>query len=714
MTSIRARLPLVLAAALLATAAAGGRPQDSDPLQLLDDFVHYALVAKPDLAAANARALVESGLSDADLAQLLDEGRVAPERYQRAIDRSIRVPELEATVAELARRMQSGHLDLMRDPDRIEQAVDMLTGHQRQRLIAQERLVAAGEYSVPRLLQEVTEGDDETLKLRCAEVLRRIGRLAVTPLTEALPNLGDQVSQRVVCDILGDIGWRHAGPALWALSLDESAAGPVREAARRAFANVEGTEAGLASLFADLGMRYFDGEESLVAYPLEPWNNVWAYDPFVGLVKTPVPTEIFNEVMAMRMASKGLVADPTHREALALFVASNLKRANDLPDDRTDPVYGDLRYSPEFYATVYGTDTALDVLAMAIDSLDTPLVRDAIAALSETTGGANLFRAGGDRSPLLEALEYPDRRVQYEAALALAWALPREGFAGDYRIVPLLASAVRAGSKSFALVLADDEEDRLQYVGDLERLGFEVVAFDADLNAVRDEIAQAIGVDLVVVRKRSPDAVVQLAADLRLPPKTAAAPVLVVAPGVDAPTLTREFRTDRRVRVVRPGAGADAFAAAVENVMERASGGRITEADAEAYAIDALLALRDVAVAGNVVYDVSDAESALLDALETRSGGARLMVADILSLIDSDVAQRRLFDAAFAAEEAEQIALLDRVAESVKRFGNRAEPRHVSALVTLVKDSTGATADAAARVHGALNLSSPEAVDLIP
>ena len=64
----------------------------------------------------------------------------------------------------------------MRDPKRIEQAVQMLNSHQRAKLIAEQRLEAAGEYAVPQLLLVITEGDDEGLKLRCADMIEKIGR----------------------------------------------------------------------------------------------------------------------------------------------------------------------------------------------------------------------------------------------------------------------------------------------------------------------------------------------------------------------------------------------------------------------------------------------------------------------------------------------------------------------------------------------------------
>ena len=140
----------------------------------------------------------------------------------------------------------------------------------------------------------------------------------------------------------------------------------------------------------------------------------------------------------------------------------------------------------------------------------------------------------------------------------------------------------------------------------------------------------------------------------------------------------------------------------------------MTDAEADAYAIEALAALRDIAIAANSTYDVGDAETSLLEAIDGRSGGTRLLVAEILALIDSDRAQRKLFDAALSSTGGEQIELLTHVAESVKRFGDRAEQRHVDALLQVVANSGGATAEAAAQVHGALNLPSETAIQLIP
>jgi hypothetical protein len=705
------RHALGLAAALLIVSPVFG--QDEDSALLLEEFIHYTFIAKPDLAAAYAERLLRSPISDAELALILDEGRVKNDRFETAVGKAHRVAELEDIAAELDRRVSEGRLDLARDPKRIDDAIAKLTGNQRQKLHGRQLLVAAGEYAVPRLLRVITEGQDERLRSAAGDMLVEIGRHSVAPLCAALPHLGDR-NQRYICQVMGEIGLPQAAPYLLELAMDDGVAVATRESAAVAFRTVGGTGGDLSVLYERLGRQYFDELESLIAYPFESANNVWSFDGFHGLEATPVPTEIFGEIMAMRASSRALEIDRGNRSALSLFIAANLKRENELPQGTDDPIYGENRYSPAFYATVFGPQICLRVLAIGLDDLDTQLVRDAIAALSQTTGGASLFAAPGDRQPLLEALRYPDRRVQYEAALTLGRALPSQRFPGDIAVVPLLASAVRTGDQSFAVVIGRDEEDRRIDAERLKGVGFTIIASGPAVGAVRPEIAAAVGVDLVVMRAADADQTMRVVGDLHVFPNTSAAPVLILAASADMAPLKQEFRDNIRVKIARARITEEEFNNSVDEVMLRASGGRMTEAEAEAYAIEAIMTLRDIAISGNTAYTIADAESALVQALEARTGALRLSVADILALIDSERVQQVLFDAALAATDDERIDLLDRVAESVKRYGDRSSPRHVDGLLDLVATSGGRTAEAAARVHGALDLPAGPALDLIP
>ena len=682
------------------------------PQELLKDWIHYTKIAHVELANAKAQALLDSGVSNAELANMLDEIRDVEKRFQEAVDRAMLVPQMEPLAAELWQRAEAGRLDLARDPKRIDEAVKMLGTTVRGRQIGEGRLLAAKEYAVPALLKEITDGSDQTLKLECQKVLVKLGPNAVAPLSVAVLNLTG-ANQRLVADLLGTIRNPVSAPYLREVSTS-SADQESREAAQRAFDRLGVPDAPLSTLYSNLGRQYFDGNESLIAFPDEPHNNVWRFNSFTGLSPQPVPTSIFGDVMAMQLASKAVSLDAANASAISLFVAADLNRENDLPEGATDPVYGDNKYAPDFYATVFGTQTCLDVLGLAIDQVNTPLVRDAIAALSKTTGGANLFARSSSRQPLLEALTYPDRRVQYEAALTLAHALPQQRFDGDQQVVPILASAVRQGAKALALFVVENEENRANATEQAQKLGFEIVGAGPSAAAVQPDVARAVGVDLIFVRMGSAEDTKAAIEAIRSVPKAAAAPIVVIASGTDEAQLNKDFRNDPRIIMTRAAAGEDALTKSVEIVMKRGAGGRITESESEEYAIRALGALRDIAISRSPAYAIADAESALADALDVREGGTRLLVADILALINTDTAQRKLFDSSFAASGEEQAQLLNRTADSVRLFGDKAEERHVAALLDLITNSTGDVAVSAATVHGALNLPTTGAVNLLP
>ena len=691
-----------------AATAAVSMDDKQDRMQDLKDFEHYTMIASPDLARSHLRRLLDSGISDEDLRELIDEA-MTDERFNQVVSRARLVEGMGDIIGELEARARVGAMNLSRDPDRIQEAIQMLGGVRRQQQFARDVLLEAGEYSVPWLLKAITDGDDTTIKLKALDTLKEIGSPAVNPLSVALGKLDPQTQTRVA-SILGQIGNTAAGPYLSELANDSSAPEASREAARRAANMVSAGASDLSQQFGSLARRYLTQTGSLVNYPNEDTNAIWEYDSFGGLIPKPVPTEIFGDVMAMQLARKALQYNPDNANALATFIAGNLKRENDLPADMTDPVYGESDYSPAFYALGAGPDVMQQVLAMGLDMNDAPLIRDAIGALQKTSGGSNVINTDIGRSPLLEALQYSDRRVRYDAALALGKAMPRSNFDGDFSVVPTLAEAARAGATSYALVIADADEDRSTYASWLEAKGFEVVARVGTVGEAQTQVASTPGIDLVVIRRDSQGSR-NAVSNLARSPKTSVAPVVVFTSQVEAQQLQRDFRDESRIQVKVAPREESAFGSIVDESLTRASGGQMSEGDALAYSLEAIGTLDDIARANSSVFNINDAESTLIEALQAQTGNLQVKIAGILAFVDSDRAQRALFDAALEPGD-DQEQLLNQVAESAKRIGDRAEERHVQRLLALVQ-AGGPVGEAAARVHGALNLSSSNVVKII-
>lgn len=703
-----------LASLSLALAQDGGADAGSAKLESkatgVKQFLHYIMIAKPESAASEAQALLDGGLTAADLATIVDDRGLA-DRFDNVMVRGRGM----AGVADLAIRfeqmLRDGRLELARQPARIDDAVSKLTGTLRQQMFAKERLAAAGEYAMPQLLKVVTSGKDAALEVAATSVIESMRRYAVHPLCAALPKL-DPANQRKVCDMLGEIGYPAAIPYLLETAQAAGVTPDVKTAADRAVSRIGAGSADVSGQFAELARRFFDGDESLVCYPSEATNNVWSYDTFGGLAPTPVPTAVFSEVMSMLAAKRSLAHNAGNGSALAVYVAADLRRENRLPSGATDPIFGTSNYSPSFFAMATGPAIDSAVLGLAIDRRDTALVRDAIAAIAQTAGTASLIGEGG-RQPLIESLRYPEKRVQYDAALAIGNALPEKTFAGDFSIVPILASAVRDAGTVVGGVVSTTEEDRRQFTGKLTGAGFTTLAGAPTFAEFEPEINASIGLDVLVVVGDLESVKAGVAA-ARLANSTAAAPIVAVVQEADAVAAAVAFERDAGVAVWASNGTDEGFKKAVDAVFARQSGGRIVEDEALDYTVRSLETLKKIAISKSGIFSIRDAEKPLLDALARRSGGVRLLVADVLALLPSPEAQRKLIDASLTAtDEGEKIELLARAATSARSFGNQAEQRQVDTLRSLIGTSSGALAEAAGRLYGALNLSSSETVKLI-
>jgi len=669
---------------------------------LIRDYIHYVLIARPDLAKANADAVFASGIEDADLYRLVDDLDLS-KSLDDAIVRSMRIDELKAVAAEFQQRLDSGRLAVARDPDEIARHVGNLLGTARARKMAGDALRNAGDYAVPQLLNVLTDStQSRALKTEVLSILASLGPRAVGPLTAALPFL-DGVTQEAVCDVLGQIGYGGSLPALLSLSADASAVSNARTAAARNYVRLGGKEGdSLAGSWLALGEAFWAESESLIAWPAEPENNVWSFRAGSGLVGIPVPTSIYSEVMVMRCAREALAADPSSAPAAALWVAANFRRVDQI-GGATDPTYGADMRAPQFYAVTAGPGVCQAVLARAIDDLNAPLARHAIAALASNAGGASLWSSGEQPSPLVRALDFPERRVAYDAALVLAKALPAEPFPGSDRVVPVLGSAVRTGDAKLAAVIASSEEDQRAIAANLRGMGFTVIPPRASYEAMRTDLADVVGVDLFVT-SIAPDAVSPTVAAIHADPRLAATPVLAMVDGVSEGGLRGEFESDRRVSVTRVGLAETQLRNAVLMLAQRNNGDFITADEAANYTASALQSLRDIAIRNTPAYSVAGAETALIGALNNLKGDVRLTAADTLAWINTQTAQFALIEAALGESDPMlQVSLMSIAGDSARRWGSHASDKQIESLRNLVAKDRGPVGTAAAETLGAMN-----------
>lgn len=714
----RVLLALVTIAALAwvppALAQQGARA--SDPVEkLMDDFVHYVRIDKPDLAADVGKLILAKGLTEREFAAMIEDGNMYSD-FQDALGKALRYPEVEPIVAEMDRLYREGKRSEARDPREISKNIALLEGNLRARRMGRQRLFAASEYAMVQLLEAYLDRNDNVLRTEVESVMIDMGPGAVTPLCTALPQL-QPADQESVVKVLGIIGYRTALPYIAELR-DSTNVGAVRVACDRAVERItdEGqVTASPATLYRDLAEGYFDERSELTIFPAEQSQLLWSFDPALGLLFTPIATPVYHEAMTMRLTEHAMRLDPTGTaDALSLWTAANLRREIETPEAYDNPAYPADRRGAEYYAVYFGPETCQAVLARALEDDNTQLARRAIGALAKTAGGPALW-VGDDRkpAPLLSALQYPDRRVQYDAALVLGAAQPHYDFPGSERVVPTLASAVRDAAQRYAVMITPDRDSYNELRGLVSGLGYNPLAFSATLADAIQAMADIPGVDLLIIDEPTPDTAANVLTDARNVPKLAVSPTLLLASAEGAIDLTNRYRNDRLVTVRRRAIPTDMMQNGVNELVERGAGGPITPDEARDYTARALTVLRDLAMAENTVLDAGDAVAPLISSLADADPQTQLLIAEVLARIEQPRAQVAVMDTALSADGDQQARLLDAVASSARRFGNMLEPRQVNELMEITRFADAREATSAAALMGSLNLPNRELVPFV-
>ncbi|MEM9883761.1 MAG: HEAT repeat domain-containing protein [Planctomycetota bacterium] len=688
------------------------RAAAQDAEQLWADFCHYVLIAQPELAGVAGAELM--GVSSGAVLDAVEASRYEdPTRIFRRADGMEAIAEL---AGELQDKIQTARLERSREPQRIADDIQTLGRGQRAFDNATQRLAAAGPYAAPQMLAVLLDNDQQALHPAVTRSMRQIGRPLVAPLAVALPQL-DDVGQARVARVLGEIAYPQAMPALKRVAEDPQTDPNTRDLALDALAAAAenarvSRDLPAAELYLALGLNFYntatENPGALDAYDDATDRGVlWRYNPRLtitgepGLVPLTVPGPVAGDVVAMQAAADALALDPDLDGALSLYLAANLRRENRLPDGADDPSYTSDLQEPMFYAMLAGPRRLHDVLRQALDDGDSELALDAIAALSATASLDAL-------QPLQRGLGYPDRRVRFRAAEALARAMPEESFDNDFRVVPVLADAVRQTDVPVALVIGPAQDDRNALNAALAAQGYQTL--DAPtVAAARGLVAATPGIDLVAVRGDAAS-VRKAADDARANFKLAIAPIVALADSQTQPGLSAAFNDDPRVTVLL--AGAEDLEAGIAQTLDRFSGEGLGAPEALEFALTALGLLERIAVS-QTAYDASTALPALVQAVGDPRPRVAVAAGVVLSKLDDPTAQAAVATAAINADGEVQVNHLVSLAESANAHGNLIPAAMSDDVLALVRTSEGPTAIAAAQAHGALALPTRNAVDLI-
>jgi len=679
------------------------------------DFLYYINVARPAAAKSYGQALVQAN-KPVELYTLTTLHKSAD--WDSTLTRGEKLEGLADTIAAVRKQIEAGYQQQRSNVDFINESINMLGDTARAYELAARRLESSGEYAMPQLVQRMVsylasdkKDPRETIVFeRIINVLPRIGKQAVRPLSEVLKSDDPQL-QKIAVNALAQIEYPHSAPALKELAQRKGVQDSIKEAALRALQVVAGPQAkdkSVADLYYQLAESYYNNYESLQPDSRFDTANVW-YWTGKNLTYKVVPAKIFTDIYAMRMAAEALKNDGTYYPAVGLWLSADLRKEADLPKGAKDPTMGTAQMPAEFYALASSAKYLQDVLDRALNDNNAAVAIGAIKALSQTVSAGSLVGNAGKVGPLIKALSNSDRQVRFQAAVALANALPKEKFSGQELVPAVLNEALRQTGHKTALIVVADEKVRNQLKDAVRTAGFEIIE-QSDIVKAMDAVRGSAGIDVAVV-SRDPGAARVIAA-LRQDPLMAGTPVVAL-------DSTQEFnaiaRKDKKA-IALLDTKADAVAAALTKALAAGAGTAMTPEIASAWAVQAADALRLLGLTNNTVIDYNRSEAGLMGALEDKRPEVQVAAAKALAMMASPKAQQSIATLAMkSTDEKVRIQAFAALTESVKKFGNQTTEEQSTAIVDLVNDAAASKdlRQAAAATLGAMNLPSEKIKSMI-
>jgi hypothetical protein len=703
-------------------------PQEKQLRTDVDAYFHYAWIGRYDLAAQFGQKVVDEAADPSALIPVLQDIAKLHDQNMGYLSQILlfdNQPDLKDVTDKLLLKVQAGNVTRAQDPELIAQTIRDMSAGERAYENHLPYLRASGELAVPIMIQFLRLQDDQHLPYRgtVRRALADMGHVAVNPLLAAM-DMKDNDTLLTVIDTLGTLGYDEAGPYLAVVANDASAPQAVRNAAGTALGRLaisQSQSADPAGLYYQLALRFYYGKADIAQVIDNPGAtaatpvrtcNYWSWDGDKGLVRAQVPAEIFTDLMTLRTCEQSMrLAQSASAEAVALWLDANNKREADLPDGATDPVRGD-QPSAHYFNVSSGALHIDDALARALRDRNAAVAWKLTHSLSQIVGHSSLDGRAGD--PLTEALRFPDKRVRYEAALALGRALPSKAFANQELVVPLLVEAIGAGGGGNLLVLGPNRDDANGLAESLRKLGYVAAAAASPGEAV-SAAADLPSVDAIIIARGVSDEDINRMILLvgQTPRLSDSVEVAMKESNTGSAAALALNNSSFTVTTETDG---DGLKKAIDDARAKSGLGAMDQKQADTYAMDAAGVLRNLAITQNAVLNAAGAETGLLAALDGPKGDLVAAVGNVVACLSSSTAQQGLAMRALNDQTpaAVRVSLFQSLSNSAKNFGNQLDgPQVVLIQKEAVEIKDAGLRSAAAEARGALNLPTDQARDLI-
>ncbi|MDK1031153.1 MAG: HEAT repeat domain-containing protein, partial [Planctomycetia bacterium] len=681
-------------------------------------FVHYFRLARFDLAADEGAKVLAVNLKPIVMLALAESRSTG---YDTLVKMQT-VKEMGDVPAKILKLVDEGMRQKRTDPERINKNLMRLANGPRAYHLGLKELKYSGPYVVSHALVILQDpANKEKIWPEVIRALSQIGRPVVLPLVYALATESEGLKQ-TICDILGSIRYSYSLPALKAIMEDKTLSGVTHTAARDAMQRISGDpkilETPAKVLYLDLARRYYEGKISGISDSRSATTDVFGWVN-KGLTYKAVPTSIVGEVLSARACVDALRADPRALDAVTLWVSAQLQMKAKLPDK---PVRESNPFAPkdmpdvEFFALAVGQQYLYEVLADAMKSENADVALQAIYALEKVSDEKYLRSYGqsGLVSPLAEALRYPDRRIRFAAAFAMAEVRPVEKFLGSEDVVPVLAEALNLQTGKAVLIAEPDSDNRNRIKSALEKAGYRVVGAVSGKEAI-EQSEDMPRLDAVIVssrtRKVNHGEVIHI---LRANPNTEITPVIVLS-WPDDPIRGSELKAKYKyVEVIEADTQTEGIEKAIAD-LAKAVGSITFEAEkSAAYSLRAAKELKRIA-SSKSAYNARDARQVLLNSLSNRPEDLIIAAIEALAEIADPEITRAIAKVATHADTPLEVRLaaLGSLTRAIRFAGNHLKAVTIEKLRTMTEEKDTKLRNAVATVLGALNLPPAEGAKIL-
>ena len=405
-----------------------------------NDLLHYIQIGQFNLARGYAQAILNAAPDPVELLAISEKNPQGCMLLSK-VKETAQDAELAGLAGKILDVIEQGKFVRRADPKIIIEEIKRLSGTSRGRLTAVKHLQNAGEYAAMYMVDAMADDSRKDELPNIIWALPQIGRDAIRPLTCALQTKNAAVKAEII-KAMGKIGYAQSTAYLkYVAEKDDSA--DLRGLAGQSIKEIDSAavQVPASQLFYKLAEDYYYHAESLSPAEDANFGNIWFWDSNnQRLTRKEVSKIYFNELMAMRNCEWSLRADPAYGQAIGLWLAAFFRAESAgiaMPD-----YFGTEHAKAMVYATTAGAEYLHQALARAVKDKDAYVALNVIEALAATAGEKSLFYRLGTAQPLLQALLFNDKAVRYSAAIAIANAGPKQGFAESKLVVENLAAAI--------------------------------------------------------------------------------------------------------------------------------------------------------------------------------------------------------------------------------------------------------------------------------